>query len=123
MKVADAIRPTWPRVVLSLVPAFILGWIVGPALYSFSHCTWAAETNCPAYSPTRIALSYLLSWPVFLLGSLLAKFGVYLHVGSFNPFAPEFVLLWVYYYFLVSIADSLSLRRPRKSSARMMANK
>jgi hypothetical protein len=110
-------------VVLSLVPAFILGWIVGPALYSFSHCGWADETNCPAYSPARIALSYFLSWPVFLLGSLLAKFGVYLHVGSFNPFAPEFVLLWVYYYFLVSIADSLSLRRPRKSSARMMANK
>jgi hypothetical protein len=43
---------------------------------------------------------------------------VYLHVGSFNPFVPEFVLLWLYYYFLVSIADSLSLRRPKKSFPR-----
>jgi hypothetical protein len=105
-------------VILSLVPAFILGWIVGPVLYSFSHCGWVAETNCPSYSPTRIVLSYLLSWPISLLGSLLAKFGVYLHVGSFNPFVPEFVLLWLYYYFLVSIADSLSLRRPKKSFPR-----
>jgi hypothetical protein len=62
LKVADAIRPTWPRVILSLVPAF--SWIVGLFFYSFSHCGWAAKTNCPAYSPTGIVLSYLLSWPI-----------------------------------------------------------
>jgi hypothetical protein len=118
LKVPGAIRPTWPRVVLSLVPAFLLGWIVGPVLYGFSQCGWSAETNCPAYSPTGIVLSYLLSWPIFLSGSLLLKFGVYIHTGSLNPVAPEFVLLWVYYYFLVSIADSLSLRRRKKPSAR-----
>ena len=122
MKVADVIKPTWPRVVLSLVPAFILGWFAGPLIYNFSSC-WTGDTDCAAYSPTRIVLSYLLSWPIFLVGSTLEKFSVYLHVGSLNPFAPEFVLLWLYYYFLVSIADSLSLRRPKKSSNPMKANK
>jgi hypothetical protein len=104
-----------------LIPALILGWFAGPLIFNFSHC-WTGDTDCAAYSPTRIVLSYILSWPVFLVGSLLEKFGVYLHVGSLNPFAPEFVLLWLYYYFLVCIGDSLSMRRRKKSSAPVKTN-
>src|ERR1700726_1634813 len=29
----------------------------------------------------------------------------YLHVGSLNPLAPEFVVVWLYYYLLVSAAN------------------
>jgi hypothetical protein len=122
MKIADATKPTWPRVILSLVPAYILGWIIGPVLYAFSHCA-GGVTDCFAYSQTRIALSYQFSWPIFLLGSILEKYAhIFLNFDTFNPFAPEFVLLWLYYCFLVSIADSLSLRRRRKSSESMEAN-
>jgi len=110
MRFVEAFRPGWLRVGLSLVPAYILGWLAGPLLYSFSHC-WTGDTDCVAYSPTWIVLSYVLSWPIFLVGSLLEKVGVYLHFGSLNPFAPEFVLLWLYYYVLVSAADYLTRRR------------
>jgi hypothetical protein len=116
MKVKDAIRPTWPRVILSLVPAYILGWVIGPVLYHFSSC-WL-DTDCAAYSPTRIALSYLLSWPIFLLGSLLEKYAhVLLNFDTFYPFAPEFLLLWLYYYLLVSVTDAILLSRRKKSPA------
>ena len=63
-------------------PAYVLGWFAGPLLYNFSHCWDGVGTDCTAYSPTRIILSYLLSWPIFLVGALLEKVGVYLHVGS-----------------------------------------
>jgi hypothetical protein len=111
MRFVEVFRPGWLRAGLSLIPAYVLGWFAGPLLYNFSHCWDGVGTDCTAYSPTRIVLSYLLSWPIFLVGALLERVGVYLHVGSLNPFAPEFVLLWLYYYVLVSVADNLTKRR------------
>jgi hypothetical protein len=107
----EAFRPGWLRVGLSLIPAYSLGWVIGPVVYNLSICWRGGGTDCAAYSPTGIGLSYLLSWPIFLLGSLLEKFRVNFDVGSLHPVAPEFVLLWLYYYLLVSTADHLTRRR------------
>jgi hypothetical protein len=117
MKFVEAYRPGWLRVGLSLIPAYVFGWVIGPAVYDFSICWGGGGTDCPAYSRTGIVLSYLLSWPIFLLGSLLEKVGANLHVESLNPVAPGFLLLWLYYYLLVSAADHIARRRKMSGKA------
>jgi hypothetical protein len=118
----DALKPGWLRVGLSVFPAYVLGWLIGPLILGFSQCA-NGETDCAAYSPTRIVLSYVLSWPLIVLVSLLAKYAhIYLNFGTINPLAPEFVFLWFYYYLLVSVADYLVRRRTRKSSEPLKAN-
>jgi hypothetical protein len=61
---------------------------------------------------------------MLLLGPLLEKYdNLYFKFGrSLNPFAPEFVFLWLYYYLLVSAADYLERRYIRKSSTPLKAN-
>jgi hypothetical protein len=106
-----ALRPGWIRLGLSVFPAYVLGWVAGPLLYDFSHY-WIG----PGYSRIAIGLAYLVSWPIFLLGTLLEKYAhAYLNFGNLNPFAPEFVLLWLYYYVLVTAADYVATKRNRGS--------
>ena len=111
MRFVEVFRPGWLRVALSLFPAYVLGWIIGPLLYALAHC-WSGGIDCVAYSPTKIVLSYLLSRPILLLEFLLEKVAVHLRVMTINPLVPAFVVVWLYYYLLVSAAVH-GARRPK----------
>jgi hypothetical protein len=61
---------------------------------------------------------------MLLLGPLLEKYdNLYFKFGrSLNPFAPEFVFLWLYYYLQVSAADYLARHHARKPSKPLKIN-
>jgi len=110
MRFVEALRPGWKKIGVSLFLAYFLGWIVGPILYNISHCS-DGGMDCGAATWTGITLSYLLSWPIILLTSLPAKYtGIDLNFETFNPVAPEFVFLWLYYYLLLSTVALLVKR-------------
>ena len=91
----SALKPTWWKVFLSLIPAFLLGWAFGQLLDMAGHCAHG-RTDCVGYSLTKIVLAYVFSWPLLVLDSALGKY-VGLGVGI--------VPLWLYYYFLACLAD------------------
>jgi len=91
----SAFRLTWLKAFLSLIPALFFGWLIGQLIYMSGHCS-RGGTNCLDYSPTKIAFSYLLSWPLMLLNAVL---------GKYASFWQGIVPLWLYYYFLACVVD------------------
>jgi hypothetical protein len=117
MKFIEWLRRRWLVICLSLVPAFVLGLVAGPLLYSFSNC-WGGGNDCAAYSPTRIFLAYGLSWPILVMQFTFD----FSHVDSLNPFRsgnPGLIVLWAYYYFLVSGIDFLFKLRTKRRAERV----
>jgi hypothetical protein len=60
----DAIRPSWWKVIVSAVLAYVFGWIVGPLLQWRYSCWDGADTNCYAYSLIAQIVAQIISWPV-----------------------------------------------------------
>jgi uncharacterized membrane protein len=117
MRFIEWLRRRWLAICLSLVPALLLGLLVGPLLYSLSHC-WAAGNDCEAFSPVRIFLAYLLSWPILIMQFVPA----FSHNDSLNPLRsgnPGLLILWAYYYFLVSGAEYLVKLRTKNRAERI----
>jgi len=116
MKFVEWMKQRWLVICLSLAPAFLLGLLAGPLLYSFSHC-YDGGNDCAAYSQTRIFLAYVLSWPILVMGFVFD----FSHSDSLNPFRsgnPGLLVLWAYYYFLVSGIDFLfKLRTKRRAES------
>ena len=117
MKFVEWMKQRWLVICLSLAPAFLLGLLAGPLLYSFSHC-YDGGNDCAAYSPTRIFLAYVLSWPILVMGFVFD----FSHSDSLNPFRsgnPGLLVLWAYYYFLVSGIDFLFKLRTKRRAERI----
>ena len=117
MRLLRWLKRRWLAICLSLVPAFVLGLVAGPLLYSFSRC-WAPGNDCEAYSPTGIFLAYVLSWPILVMQFIFD----FSHNDSLNPFRsgnPGLFILWVYYYFVIAGADDLAKLRAKRRAERI----
>jgi len=104
MKFVEAFRPSWEKIGVALILGYVLGWIIGPFLYWLSSCS-SGGADCAAYSPSRIVVAYVFSWPVFFLKSIFDKY-VHMNMDTLNPFAsgnPGILFVWAYYYVLVCL--------------------
>lgn len=103
------------RLLLSAATALVLG-IAAVLLHWLGTC-WDGGTECPAYSPTKVLIAFLLAPPFYLLQP-----GFFEHAGTVSNFDPVietlgWVVLWAYYFGLLSIARPL-IRRFRKMNWR-----
>lgn len=119
MFVGEARRPAAPstkswlkaitiRLLLSAAITLILGMAAG--FLHFEGTCWGGETDCPAYSPMKIWISFLLAPPIFLLQpGFFESAG---NVSHFNPVveALGLPLLWAYYFGLISVAKLVITR-------------
>lgn len=96
----SALKPTLLKVLGSFGGSIIFG---GGGLYLYLFSTCFEGRTCPAYSPSGIAVAYLLSWPVLLMQGIF--------VGSFRNFdsvlfgKSGWLILWAYYYLIASTAS------------------
>ena len=108
----DAIRPSWRRVIASLVLAYVFGWITGPLLRWYYSC-WDGpkDTSCDAYSPIAAFIAQVISWPVLTTKSAFAPT---FNSDNIFPWAsPAFLLVWFYYYAVVAGVEYLIRCRNR----------
>lgn len=92
--------PSWIRVSTSLVAAIVFG-VGGVYLYLSALC-FGGGHDCPAYSPSRILVAYILSAPIFLMQK--AFLGSVGNVSNFDPIVFGkfgWLALWGCYYVLV----------------------
>ncbi len=105
--------PTWTKAAVSLVAGFFLG-LGGLFVYLSSVCFH--DHDCAAYSPWKVFVSYVLSWPIFVLQKIF--FGTVDKVPNFGPVVIGkygWLAVWVYYYLIVSLASHAMKFAPRKS--------
>jgi len=94
--IADALRPTWRKLLISAALAYVLGGIVGPVL-DWAYSCWGPDTSCAAYSAPAVTLARVLSWPILVIKGNFP-------LSIISVLSPEFILLWTYYYFLCVLA-------------------
>src|SRR4029077_1939935 len=114
LKFLQWLQRRWATLLLSLIFAVVAGSFVGPVLYWSAHC-WSDGNDCYAYSPTKIFISYVLSWPILGLQFVAPQYSPD-RTPNINPVSwdnPANLVLWAYYYALLSGMRTL-LARMRK---------
>lgn len=118
------LKREWLRILLSLGPTLILG-TGGMALLWWSTCWndidptaewWGGPNNCAAHSSVGIAVAYVLSWPYIVTRICWRQLESRLGVWTSMPDRAGFVMLWLYYYLLVRLGESIEMRIRRKLS-------
>jgi len=101
----SSLKPITIRLLLSGATTLTVG--VAAVLLHWLGTCWEGGTECPAYSPTKIWIAFLLAPPIYLLqpGS----------VSNFDPVMEtlRWPVLWAYYFGLIS-AVSWVIRRLRE---------
>jgi hypothetical protein len=94
------------KVIVSL-PLSLLGGVIAGFLCFFTPCGFGGRlTDCFASDPVKITLTFLLSWPFFVPEFLFhSLFYRNAYPDNFIGSVPAFILMWLYYYALVSLAD------------------
>lgn len=104
-KLKTILKPTWRKIILSIILAFVFGIMLGLFLYIDGTCWFSEGNTCAAYSPLQIFFAYLFSWPILLMQKLM--------VGNYNNFDSviEYKFGWLaillYYYLLVGFIGLL----------------
>lgn len=109
------------RTVISLIAAVFFGIVLG-LLLNFTSTCWLtppdAQTSCAGYSAIGSSMSYLLSWPMFVVMPITGN----IFTPKSTSFGPEIwtvliislLSLWLYYYALLSLVLYLKDLRKKK---------
>jgi hypothetical protein len=71
--------PTWTKVVVSLLAGLVLGQ---GGLFVYLSGVCFHDHDCAAYSPWKVLVAYVLSWPIFVLQKIF--FGTVENVPNFD---------------------------------------
>jgi hypothetical protein len=98
--------PAWIRLVVALFFAVLFG--AGGALLFWMSSCWIGGNDCAAYSPVRVGLAYVMSWPVILISQL--------KVAQAYFWCMVVPLQFAYYYVVVTLISVVigSVRSSRR---------
>jgi hypothetical protein len=105
--ISRAFRPHWIRLGLALPGAILFG--AAGIFLEFDGTCWFGGHDCVAYSPLKVAIANVMSWPIFVFQALgFSGSGV---AYSYDPLIRKYwwllvPILWFYYYLLLTLATA-----------------
>lgn len=104
-------KPTWKKIIMALLGSVLFGLFLGINLYYAGSC-WFSD-SCAAYSPIKLFFAYIFSWPILVMGKLLAADSDNF-VNNFDPVIFHkfgWLVIFLYYYLLVCVIEFIMKKR------------